>query len=107
MKRFISVLLSAAFVLGLSAVSLAHTPGINRRERREQNRIRQGVRNGELTRREAERLRAEQFRIRAYEARSKSDGNLTRRERYRLDEMMDRASRDIYRQKHDNQDRDR
>jgi uncharacterized membrane protein YebE (DUF533 family) len=107
MKRFVSVLLSAAFVLGLSAVSMAQTPGINRRERCEQNRIRQGVRSGELTRREAERLRAEQFRIRAYEARAKSDGSLTRRERYRLDHMLDRAGRDIYRQKHDNQDRDR
>ena len=105
MKRFVSTLLTATFVLGLSAVSMAHTPGINRRERCERGRIQQGVRSGELTRREAERLRAEQFRIRAYEARAKSDGSLNRRERYRLDRMMDQASRDIYRQKHDNQDR--
>jgi hypothetical protein len=107
MKRFVSVLLSAMFVLGLSVVSLAHTPGINRRERHERLRIRQGIHSGELTRREAGRLRAEQFRIRAYEARAKSDGNLTRLERYRLDNMLDRASRDIYRQKHDNRDRNR
>jgi hypothetical protein len=107
MKRFVSFLLSATFVLSLSVVSMAHTPGINRRERREQSRIHQGIRSGELTRREAGRLRAEQFRIRAYEARAKSDGRLTRGERYRLDHMMDQASRDIYRQKHDNQDRDR
>jgi uncharacterized membrane protein YebE (DUF533 family) len=107
MKRFVSVLLSAAFVLGLSVTSMAHTRGINRREHREQRRIHQGVRSGELTRREAERLRAEQFRIRAYEARARSDGSLSRRERHRLDQMMDHAGRDIYRQKHDNQDRDR
>jgi hypothetical protein len=107
MKRFVSTLLSAAFVLGLSIVSMAHTPGINNRQHREQRRIQQGIRSGELTRREAERLRAEQFRIRAYENRARSDGRLTRRERYQLDHMMDQASRDIYRQTHDNQDRDR
>jgi hypothetical protein len=106
MKRFVSVLLSAAFVLGLSVVGLSQTPGINRRECRERQRIRQGISSGELTRREAGRLRAEQFRIRAYEARARSNGSLTRRERYRLDQMLDRASRDIYRQKHDGQDRD-
>jgi hypothetical protein len=105
MKRFVSIILSAAFVLGLGGVSIAQTRGINRRERCDRERIQQGVRSGELTRREAERLRAEQLRIRAYEARARSDGSLSRRERYRLDEMLDRASRDIYRQKHDNQDR--
>ena len=107
MKRFVSILLSAVFVLGLSVVSFAQPPGINWRERQERSRIRQGICSGELTRREAERLRAEQFRIRSYEARARSDGNLSFRERYRLDHMLDRASRDIYRQKHDNQDRDR
>jgi hypothetical protein len=30
---------------------------------------------------------------------------VTRRERHRLDNMLDRASRNIYRQKHDSQDR--
>jgi hypothetical protein len=107
MKKFVGVLLSAVFVLGLGVVSLAHTPVINRRERNERERIAQGIRSGELTRREAARLRSEQFRIRAYEARARSDGGLNRRERYRLDRMLDRAGRDIYRQKHDRQDRDR
>jgi hypothetical protein len=107
MKRFVSVLLSAAFMLCLGAASMAQTRRIDGRERCEQRRINQGVRSGELTRREAGRLRAEQFRISAYEARARSDGSLTRAERYRLDRMLDRASRDIYRQKHDGQDRDR
>ena len=106
MKRFVSLLLSAVFLLGLSVVSLAQGRGINRRERQERLRIRHGISSGELTRREAGRLRAEQFRIRAYEARARSDGDITRRERYRLDQLLDRAGRGIYRQKHDHQDRD-
>ena len=107
MKRFVSLLLTVVFALGLSIVSMANTPYINRRQHREQRRIYNGIRSGELTRREAARLEAEQFRIRAYERRAKRDGDLTRRERYRLDHMLDRGSRNIYRQTHDRQDRDR
>ena len=102
MKRLVSVLLSGALLLGLSAVSLA---GINRREYREQQRIRQGIRSGELTRREAGRLEAEQARIRVSERNARRDGYISPRERARLDRELDRASRDIYRQKHDGQDR--
>ena len=102
MKRLVGVLLSAALLLGLSAVSFA---GINRREYRDQQRIRQGIRSGELTRREAGRLEAEQARIRVNERYTRRDGYISPRERARLDRELDRASRDIYRQKHDGQDR--
>jgi hypothetical protein len=104
MKKVLSIFLLAVFVLGLSAISMAHTPVINRRER-EQQRIRQGARSGELTRYEAARLEAEQARIRAYEARSRATGGVSCRERQRLDNLLDRSGRSIYRQKHDNQDR--
>ena len=106
MKRLSVILLVIIFVLGSSAVSMAQTGGINRRERRQSLRIRQGIRSDELTRREAARLAAEQSRIRAYERRSRIDGaGLSRRERARLDSMLDRSSRRIYRQKHDRHDR--
>lgn len=105
MKKIFSLTLSAVFVLGLSAAAFANTPYINRREHREQQRIRQGIRSGELTRREAARLEAQQGRIRGYEWYAKSDGHVSWAERRRLDHMLDRANRDIYRQKHDRQDR--
>jgi hypothetical protein len=106
MKRLSGLLLAIIFVLGLSPVSMAQTGGINRRERQQSWRIRQGVRSHELTRRETARLLAEQARIRAYERRSRIDGcGLSARERARLDNMLDRSSRRIYRQKHDRQDR--
>ncbi|CDM66861.1 hypothetical protein [Pyrinomonas methylaliphatogenes] len=80
--------------------------GINAREQRQKERIEQGIRSGELTRRETARLFAEQAAIRADEARARrSGGELTWRERLRLERELDRASRDIYRQKHDDQDR--
>ncbi|MEK6303674.1 MAG: hypothetical protein AABO41_23460 [Acidobacteriota bacterium] len=102
MKRLVSVFLSGALFLGLSAVCFA---GVNGRQYREQRRIREGVRSGELTRREAGRLGAEQARIRAYERYARRDGYISPRERARLDRGLDRDSRDIYRQKHDGQDR--
>ena len=105
MKKLVSLMSAAVLVLGLGVAAFANTPYIDRREHREQQRIRQGVRSGELTRRETARLEAEQGRIRGYEWYAKSDGHVSRAERRHLDRMLDRSSRDIYRQKHDGQDR--
>ena len=81
---------------------------INRREYSQRNRIRDGIRSGELTRGEVNRLINQQRRIETYERRSRlDDGRLDWQERRRLDRMLDRSSRDIYRQKNDCQDRDR
>ena len=77
---------------------------INQRQHREQVRIHQGVRSGELTRAEARRLEAQQVRIRADERLARRDG-LNARERERLQRELERASRDIRRQTHDRQDR--
>jgi hypothetical protein len=83
---------------------MASAKSINRIEHREQVRINRGIRSGELTRAEAKRLEAEQARIRVNERFSRSDG-LTAKERERLQKQLRHASHDIYRQKHDNQDR--
>lgn len=112
MKKFLTmatILIALPFAAAMN--SMAHnvpgqrTPVINRRERREAQRINRGVRNGSLTRREAGRLDAQQARIRAHEARAKSDGTVTARERASIRRQERRASRHIYRQKHDRQDR--
>ena len=105
MRRFVSIALLSLFVLCASAVSFAAGRGIDGREHRQQYRIREGVRSGELTRRETERLEAQQARIRVDERFARADGHISPRERARLDREQDRASRDIYRQKHDRQDR--
>ena len=78
---------------------------INERQREQEARIRQGIRSGELTRREARRLEAEQLRIRAIEARARRDGVITPFERARIQRELDQASRNIYREKNDRQDR--
>jgi hypothetical protein len=103
--------MKATVVTMLLGVAVCATPAfagprsINRIEHREQARIRQGIRSGELTRSEARRLEAEQARIRVNERFARADGNLSLKERERLHKELRHASRDIYRQKHDNQDR--
>ena len=103
MRKIVSLFIAAVFVLGVSTVSMA---GINRREYREQQRINQGIRSGELTRREATRLEAGLARIRINERFARmSGGGISPRERARFERELNRESRGIYRQKHDGQDR--
>ena len=107
MKRTLFKFFVAAVMIAgmLPMVGLAQG-SINRRQYAQRSRIREGIRSGELTRREASRLIHQQRRIEAYERRSLlDDGRLDRRERRRLDQMLDRAGRDIYREKNDRQDR--
>ena len=91
--------------VALVPATLSAHSSINQTERRQQVRIHQGIRNGELTRQEARRLEAEQARIRVDERFARANGNLSLRERERLRNELSHASRDIYRQKHDTQDR--
>ena len=105
MRKAISFLIAAVFVLGASAVSMAGQRGINGREYREQRRINQGIRSGELTRREAARLQAGLARIRIDERFARADGHLSYRERARLNRELNRESHAIHHQKHDGQDR--
>ena len=77
--------------------------GIDGREAYQQRRINQGVRSGQLTPEEFNRLQREQARIRGAEARMWADGRLDPRERARLNAMLDRSGRDIYRAGHNRQ----
>ncbi|MDP3182034.1 MAG: hypothetical protein Q8M54_04360 [Desulfobaccales bacterium] len=76
---------------------------IDWREANQQNRINQGLQSGQLTPQEFNRLEREQARIQAAEARMRADGRLDPRERARLNGMLDRSGRHIYRAEHNNQ----
>jgi hypothetical protein len=93
--------LSGVFLVG--SLTFVEAATVNQRQRNQQHRIHQGIRSAELTRHEVKRLEREQAHIRHDEARAKSDGVFTPRERARIQAEQNRASADIYRQKHDNQ----
>jgi hypothetical protein len=70
------------------------------RNHRQKQRIRQGIRSNEIIRPEARKLKKEQRRINRAYHRATADGHLSWRERQRLNNMQNRASRHIYRAKH-------
>ena len=75
-------------------------PSVDQREAYQQQRIQQGIESGQLTPGEATRLENQQSRIKATEDRMKADGKLTPRERARLTQRQNCASRNIYNKKH-------
>ena len=97
----------AALIVAISTPVLAEpqSPGIDKREHNQKERIKQGVESGELTKKETRRLRHEQKRIKAKEAAMKSDGTLTKGERKELHQDLNKASEHIADQKHDAQPR--
>ena len=93
----------AAAALIVSGPLFAGTPGLDGREHHQAQRIRQGVKSGELTRPETRRLVRGEARLHRNEARAKSDGMVTARERAHLQHEANVESQRIYRQKHDAQ----
>jgi Spy/CpxP family protein refolding chaperone len=95
-----------SFTMCAPAAALAagpghHPAGINARQQRQTTRIKNGVKNDELTRGETARLRADEAAIRQ-EARvyRQSGGGLSPAERRDLERDLNRVSRQIYRAKH-------
>ena len=75
------------------------------RQQRQAERINNGWENGSLTRRETTTLAAQQAHIRRTEKRFEADGQLSNKEKARLEIKQDRASRNIYRKKHNQRSR--
>lgn len=74
---------------------------VDAREHRQHKRINQGVRSGQLTKEETKDLAAQQHEIRQEERQYRSDGKFTKEERKDVQQDMDKASKDIYQEKHD------
>ena len=98
----------SAFTL-LAALAAAPPAGaatvIDQRQANQERRIDQGIQSGQLTEREADRLQRQQDHIQNMENKALADGNLSKGERRRIRRAQNRASRQIWRQKHDAQTR--
>lgn len=108
MKTLNTLIAAAAIVMlpltaAHAATDAAATPGVDKRQAKQERRIDNGVASGALTAREARRLDRQQDRIDTAENKAKADGVVTRKERHRLHHAQDHASRKVYRQKHDRQ----
>jgi hypothetical protein len=96
-----SVMVTLLVVLSAGSVlSQTQTPRVDRRERRQQARIQEGVKSGELTGKEAKQLEAQQRKIQKEKMQAKADGTLSPAERMKLNREQNRANRKIFRKKH-------
>ncbi|MFP8777742.1 hypothetical protein [Hydrogenophaga sp. RWCD_12] len=108
MSFWLKPLTVSALALGLGAASLAQaaTPAelqaqrVDNRQARQDARIDQGAASGQLTPREQRRLRHQQQHVSNLEDRVEADGKVTGKEAAHMEHAQDRASRNIYRKKH-------
>ena len=101
MRNWMAKLAAGVVAVGVSQVAFAAE--VDRREERQEARIQQGIRSGELTPREAARLQAREQSIHNQVAaeRAANGGKLTRAERRQVNRRLNRTSRAIAREKHD------
>ncbi|MBI4852352.1 MAG: hypothetical protein HY819_11200 [Acidobacteria bacterium] len=101
--------ISLLFVLAFTtfAQQNTNTPKVAKRQKNQQERIADGVKDGELTKKEAAKLEAREAKIQQDKKEAKADGKVTKKEKAKLDREQDRASRKIYKQKHDAQTNDK
>lgn len=91
-------------VLSTSAICSAASPAAVKKVKQEV-RIHEGVKTGQLTKREAAALRAEQVHIRTTRHAMKADGRIDRVEHRKLARMQARASHHIAAAKHNRRHR--
>lgn len=103
-KSIIAAVVIAAFALpGFASAQTASTPRVDKRQERQDKRIEQGVKSGELNKKEAARLEKGQARVQKMEDKAMADGKMTKKEKVRIEHKQDQQSRKIAREKHDKQ----
>jgi len=105
-KKFLTAtafILASAFSQG--AYADKHRLNINEKQKNQKQRIVQGVKSGELTIRETARLSKQQISIQRQKKQFKSDGTFTKRERLKIRKRQQKASKNIYRKKHNDRKR--
>lgn len=102
MKTKIFVLAVAALFTASGAVEARR---VDKRENRQSHRIQQGIKSGEVTKREAKKLIRGQKKVHAMENQAKADGDFSLEEKARIEHAQDRQSKKIFRAKHNERDR--
>jgi len=97
--------LMVMFGLVFPVIAGTNTPGVTKRQKKQQKRIFKGVKNGTVTGKEFKHLQKQQRRTQAAKVRAKSDGVVTKRERVRLHKRQNKNSRRIFRAKHNRRNR--
>jgi uncharacterized membrane protein YebE (DUF533 family) len=104
MKLLKSTIIALMLTAPLAAIAQSTaTPKFDQRQANQERRIDQGAQSGALTPKETGRLEKGQDHLQSMEDKAKSDGQVTKQERAKLQHAENRQSERIYRQKHDRQ----
>lgn len=100
--RSTKTVLAASLLLGFGAFSLLNAAEVDARQRAQEQRIEQGVKSGELTKKEATHLEREHKAIhKEIKAdRGANGGKLTRAEKRHINKQQNKVSKKIHRKKH-------
>jgi hypothetical protein len=96
----LGIMLIFGNVLAQGQTLSTKTPRITKKQVSQQARIKQGVKSGELTKKETAKLQMQQAKIKNDKQAAKSDGKVTSAERNEIRKEQRKASRHIYRAKH-------
>lgn len=106
MTRSLIALLIGILVASTSVLLAQETPRVDARQKVQKERIKEGMKSGDLTKPEAKKVARQQKTVQKMEEKAKSDGVVTPKERARLHKAQQKTSREIARQKKDGQKRD-
>lgn len=95
--RFIALVASLSLI---AHVDIANADRADARQELQAKRIEAGEASGQLTAKEAKRLKKRQAHVNNIEAAAEADGELTRKEKVRIEAAQDRNSAAIARKKH-------
>lgn len=102
-KEFLTFV--SVFTFGLGAAIAQETPRADNRQENQKARIVDGVKSGELSAAETANVAKDQREVRRMERRAKADGQVTAKEKLRIEKKQDRASRKLARKKSNVRDR--
>ena len=100
----IKLVIIGIFLVGFAFCSQAQTTKkkIVKTQVKQKNRIKHGVRNGELTKGEIVQLKKQQVNIQCAKRKAAADGKITRKEEAVIRNKQTKASRKIAQKKHNN-----
>jgi len=98
MKTLITTLMATTLLIPVYGEGV-----LKQREENQHARIKDGVKDGTVTKKEDAKLKQEQHQIHQDVKAAHADGKVTKKEAVHITREQDKASRDIYKQKHDAQ----
>lgn len=102
-KSIITGMFLIAFTF--TAQAQTNTPNVTKTQVNQVKRVKQGVRSGELTRKEAKQLKRQQKDIQRTKRKAKADGKVTRKERVVIKQKQAKANKNIAVKKNNRRDR--